>query len=256
MPPSDGTHYRESGSGPPIVLIHGVGASLEMWEPVAARLERAHRVPRYDMIGHGGSVKPPGPYRLADFVAQLHRLVRHLDLPPFILAGFSMGGLVAQGFALAHPDRLARLVLLNTVYDRSADESAAVQARVQDVLSGGFAASVEAAIERWFTPAFRAAQPETVEAVRRQMFANDLAAYAAAYQVFATADAELAPHVRRISTPTLVVTGSDDRRSTAAMAETLARRLPYGRCHIITGQRHMTPLEVPELIAELIAQDS
>ena len=255
MPEVDGTHYRESGHGLPIVLIHGVGACLEMWEPVAAQLDRSHRVLRYDMLGHGGSAKPPGPYRLTDFVDQLRRLVTHLELPPFVLAGFSMGGLVAQGFALAYPARLARLVLLNTVFERSAEERAAVAARVQEVLRGGFEASVEAAIERWFTPDFRAAQPDIVESVRRQMLANDLAAYAAAYQVFATADAELAPEVGRIPTPTLVVTGAEDRRSTAAMAEALVRRMPHARCRIVPGQRHMTPLEVPDLTANLIAQD-
>lgn len=252
----DGTHYRESGSGPPVMLVHGVGASLEMWEPVAAQLDRRHRVIRYDMLGHGASAKPPGPYRLAEFVDQLHRLAGDLDLPRFILAGFSMGGLVAQGYALDHPERLARLVLLNTVFDRDAAERAAIDGRVRDVMGGGFAASVEAAIERWFTPDFRTARPEVVESMRRQMLANDLPAYGAAYQLFATADRELAGEIGRIVTPTLIVTGAEDRRSTANMAAAMGRLLPRGRCHIIPGQRHMTPLELPERIAEMIAGPS
>jgi pimeloyl-ACP methyl ester carboxylesterase len=79
-----------------VVLIHGVGADLEMWEPVAERLAPLHDVVRYDMLGHGASAKPPGPYRLDDFVDQLRRLVEGLGLERFVLAGFSMGGLVAQ----------------------------------------------------------------------------------------------------------------------------------------------------------------
>jgi (E)-2-((N-methylformamido)methylene)succinate hydrolase len=249
----DGTHYRRSGAGTPIVLIHGVGADLEMWEPVAERLAPRHDVVRYDMLGHGASAKPPGPYRLDDFVGQLRRLADELDLRKFVLAGFSMGGLVAQGFALAAPDRVERLILLNTVFDRSPQERAAVEARVREVVNGGHAAGIAAALERWFTPAFRAARPEVIVGIGRRMETNDLPAYAAAYGLFAGADRELAGRVAGIAVPTMVVTGAEDQRSTAAMAMAMAARLPHGRCHIIPGQRHMTPLEVPDLVAELIA---
>ena len=249
----DGTHYRRSGAGTPVILIHGVGADLEMWEPVAERLAPRQDVVRYDMLGHGASAKPPGPYRLDDFVGQLRRLGDELALPKFVLAGFSMGGLVAQAFALAAPDRVERLVLLNTVFDRSPQERAAVEARVHDVVNGGHEAGIAAALERWFTPAFRAARPEVVADIGRRMATNDLPAYAAAYSLFAGADRDLARRIADIAVPTTVVTGADDQRSTAAMAMAMAARLPRGRCHIIAGQRHMTALEVPELVAELIA---
>jgi (E)-2-((N-methylformamido)methylene)succinate hydrolase len=250
----DGTHYRRSGSGSPVVLVHGVGADLEMWEAVAERLAPTHDVVRYDMLGHGASVKPRGTYRLDDFVDQLRRLADGLDLRKVVLAGFSMGGLVAQGFALAAPARVERLVLLNTVFDRSPQERAAVEARVRDVLNGGHEAGIAAALERWFTPAFRAARPEVVAGIRGRMESNDLAAYAAAYGLFATADRELAARIGSIEIPAVVVTGAEDQRSTAAMALAMAERLPRGRCHILRGQRHMTPLEVPELVAALIAE--
>ena len=249
----DGTHYRRSGSGAPIVLVHGVGADLEMWEPVAERLAPLHDVVRYDMLGHGASAKPPGPYRLDHFIEQLRHLAAGLDLRKFVLAGFSMGGLVAQAFALAAPSRVERLVLVNTVFDRSPQERAAVEARVREVFSGGHEAGIAAALERWFTPAFHAARPDVVAGVRRRMERNDLAAYGAAYGLFATADRELAKRIGDIMIPTTVLTGADDRRSTAAMAMAMAERFPRGRCHVIPGQRHMTPLEVPDLVAAVIA---
>jgi pimeloyl-ACP methyl ester carboxylesterase len=248
-----GTHYRRSGSGRPIILVHGVGADLEMWEPVATRLGRDHDVLRYDMQGHGASAKPPGPYRLDDFVDQLRGLADGLGLSTFGLAGFSMGGLVAQAFALAAPARVERLVLLNTVFDRSPEERAAVEARVREVLNGGHEAGIAAALERWFTPAFRSSRPEAVDAIRGRMETNDLPAYAAAYGLFAAADRPLAARIGDIAVPTTVATGAEDQRSTAAMAIAMAARLPRGRCVIIPGQRHMTPLEVPDLVADLIA---
>ena len=111
---SGGTHYRRSGSGAPVVLIHGVGADLEMWEPVAERLAPAHDVVRYDMLGHGASAKPLGPYRLDDFVDQLRRLVDALGVERFVLAGFSMGGLVAQELYARFPEKVAALALVCT----------------------------------------------------------------------------------------------------------------------------------------------
>ena len=246
----EGTRVRVEGAGDPVVLIHGVGLDLAMWDGVAAALSAHHRVIRYDMLGHGDSAKPAGPYRLADIVAQLAGIGDALGLAQFDLAGFSMGGLVAQGFAIKHPDRIRRMALLNTVYKRSAEERAAIAARVKDVGSGGFASSIDAAIERWFTPAFRATKPDVVESVRRHMFTNDLQAYANAYAVFATADAELEDVVAGIACPTLVMTGADDQRSTARMAEALAARIPRGTYEIIPGQRHLTPLEVPDRLAE------
>lgn len=249
----DGTRYRRSGTGKSVVLIHGVGADLEMWEPVANQLACEHDVLRYDMQGHGASTKPPGPYALNDFVQQLRRLVDGLRVQRFTLAGFSMGGLVAQGFALAEPARLERLVLLNTVYDRSSQERAAVEGRVREVLDGGLGASISAAIDRWFTPDFRARRPEVIAAIRRRMETNDVRAYAAAYSVFATADRDLSGRIGEITAPTMVATGADDQRSTPAMAVKMAALLKSGCCRILPGQRHMTPLEVPEVVAALIA---
>ncbi|WP_374653541.1 alpha/beta fold hydrolase [Dongia sp.] len=249
----DGTRFAVTGSGRPLILVHGVGMDLSMWQPLAVHLARHRQVIRYDMIGHGASPKPPGPYRLADFVAQLQRLADTLNLSRFDLLGFSMGGLVAQGFAVTHAARLDRLILLNTVYRRSQAERDAVFKRVSDVLDGGFPASVDTAIDRWFTPGFRIRHPETVDAVRRHMLSNDLGAYAAAYRVFAAGDAELADTAARIKTATLVMTGSDDQRSTAAMAAALVADLPLGQLAILPGQRHLTPIECPgELAARIL----
>lgn len=245
----DGTRVASLGAGTPLVLVHGVGMDLTMWRPLAALLADRFQVICYDMVGHGASPKRPGPYSLSDFVAQLGRLADACDLRRFDLLGFSMGGLVAQGFAAAHGVRLDHLVLLNTVYRRSGTERDAILGRVAAVLDGGFADSVEAALDRWFTPAFRTQHPATIDSIRRLMLRNDLNAYAAAYRVFATADAELAGTAAGIATPTLVLTGSDDQRSTVAMARALAGDLPRGRLAILPGQRHLTPLECPEVLA-------
>ena len=235
----------------PVVFVHGVGLDHTMWDDVVSLLPD-FRVVCYDMIGHGVAAASEGPYRLADFVDQLDVLAETDGLAQFDLVGFSMGALVALGYAAAHPGRVRRMVLLNSVYDRTLAEREAVIERVADVRTGGYADSIEQAVERWFSPQFTAAHAEVVHAVRDRLHRNDPRAYADAYEVFATADAELVHLAPCIHVPTLVVTGSDDTRSTPAMTLLLADALPAGAAHVIPGARHLTPLECPQTVAALI----
>jgi pimeloyl-ACP methyl ester carboxylesterase len=222
-----------------------------MWLPVMAALARRRTI-AYDMIGHGRAAKPAGPYTLDTFVEQLGAVVDALDCD-IDLVGFSMGALVAQGLALSdRSSRIRRIVLLNGVYDRSSDERRAILDRVAEVREHGLATTIEPAIERWFTPSFAQARPDVIESVRQRLLDNDERAYADAYEVFATADAELAGRVGAIAAPTLIVTGIGDQRSTPAMAEALATALPNGRSMILNRLRHLTPLEAPKIVAGLI----
>ena len=245
----DGTHLRATGAGAPLVLIHGVGIDLEIWEPLVPRLQPGRRLIRYDMRGHGLSAKPPGPYRLDDFVDQLDRLATALGLDRFDLAGFSMGGLVAEAFTARFPARVRRLGLLHTVHDRSAAERAAIAGRLAQVEAGDLDNSLAAALERWLTPAFRAAHPEAAAVIEQRMRTNDPAAYLASYRVFATADAEVLAVIERIRCPTLVLTAEHDTGSTPAMARALAARLPGATLTILPGLRHLSLLEAPEQVA-------
>jgi pimeloyl-ACP methyl ester carboxylesterase len=238
-------------TGPPLVLVHGVGLDHTMWLPMMSALPHRRTV-AYDMIGHGCASKPAGPYTLDTFVEQLSRVVDALDFD-IDLVGFSMGALVAQGFALTAGDsRIRRMVLLNGVHGRTSGEREAIVDRVAAVRAGGFAASVEPALQRWFTPAFATDHPDVMDSVREQLLQNDTRAYADAYEVFATADSALANRSGAITVPTLVATGSDDQRSTPAMAMALADALPDARATILPGLRHLTPLEAPNVIAELV----
>jgi len=111
-------HLRDTGprDAPVIVLLHGSNASLHTWDAWAARLEDRYRVIRFDQIGHGlTGPNPTRDYRAAAFVDTLDRVVRKLGVARFALAGNSMGGGVAWRYALAHPDRVTALVLVDSV---------------------------------------------------------------------------------------------------------------------------------------------
>ena len=109
-------HVRDEGKrdGPVLVLLHGSNASLHTWEPWVARLKDKYRIISLDQIGHGlTGPNPAGKYDGDAFVATLDALMVKLGISKFALAGNSMGGFVAWEYALAHPDKLTHLVLID-----------------------------------------------------------------------------------------------------------------------------------------------
>ena len=107
------TALLESGEGPPVVLLHGQGGWSGMWLPVVADIKATHRVIAADLPGLGGSELPDGPPDAARVLAWLDALVRHTCPAPPALVGASLGASIAARFAIAHPDRVSRLVLVD-----------------------------------------------------------------------------------------------------------------------------------------------
>lgn len=246
------TAYEVSGSGSAVVLIHGVGLDRTMWLPLAARLAREHTVVCYDLAGHGESGSGALGINLDGFAAQLERLLDHLDLRRVTLVGFSLGALIARRFALTRPDRLARLVLISSVFQRRPEQIAAVRSRVEQATAEGPASIIDAAIDRWFTPAFMARDADTIERIRVRLQRNNREDFLAAYGLFAAPEDACSEDLRRISCPALVTTGALDSGSTPAMARALAATLGNGRAVILPDLAHMAPVEGADAMAQLL----
>src|SRR5262252_3324744 len=107
-------HYRDEGSGLPLVLLHGTGASLHTWQGWSAVLRRQLRVIRMDLPGFGlTGPEPSGDYSSAQYVRFLEQVADKLGLRRFHLAGSSLGGLIAWRYAAAHPELVGRLILID-----------------------------------------------------------------------------------------------------------------------------------------------
>ncbi|MBF8187690.1 alpha/beta fold hydrolase [Nonomuraea sp. K274] len=233
----------------PTMLIHGVGSDLTRWDPVVAPLAANGTVVRYDLRGHGASMKPPGPYDIADFVADHMRLMSELGIERANVVGFSLGGLIAQAVALRHPDVVEKLVILSAVAGRTEEQRAAALERLRAVEDGGPALVADGGA-RWYTDDFRARHPEVVRAHLERFVRNDPAAYTAAFRVLATTD--LIDELHRITAPTLVMTGSLDVGSPPAMAEAMHDRIPGSRLMIVEGVKHAILEEAPDVVATTI----
>lgn len=244
------TAYRSEGDGPPLVLVHGMGLNLAMWDWQMPFLTPHFRTVRYDLLGHGASDKPVKDYSLDDFVDQLARLTDGLGLGRFALAGFSLGGLIVQAFALAHPDSISALAILCAGHDRSDAERASMLDRLALAERDGHTATVDMALERWFTEEFAQRQPDIIETVRRWMTDNDPAVYPRIYKVLATGDKPLARAIAGIACPTLVLACEEDHGNSPAMAQRMAELIPNARAAIVPGLKHMGLAEDPDAVAK------
>lgn len=241
--------YRREGAGAPVILVHGVGANLESWDAIAERLVSNSTVLRADLRGHGKSGRMTD-CEMSDFVADVFALADEQGLSDFALVGFSLGGLIAQCCALDAPGRLNKMVLISTVARRTPEERTRVIERTKLLARDGVRAVTGAAAERWFTPDFKAGNPERVAQRLEELAANDPQSYLAAYRVFGLADEGLP--LSDIRTPTLIMTGEDDPGSNPRMSRLLHDEIEGSQLEILPGLRHSVLLEAPGLIADRI----
>ncbi len=245
-------NYRIDGSGEPLVCIHGVGSSLEAWSCVVERLKDSFTILTFDLRGHGQSSRVKGRYEIDDFVNEALVLADKAGFSRFNLAGFSLGGLIAQRLALTHLDRLHRLVLLSTVAGRTPDERTRVLERLAALRAGTPADHHNASLSRWLTEAFQAANPEIIARLRQRDAENDPECYAAAYRVLAETD--FGGFLDQIRCPTLIATGEDDAGSNPRMARYMHERIPGSTLSILPGLRHSILIEAPDTVANLMRE--
>jgi (E)-2-((N-methylformamido)methylene)succinate hydrolase len=234
---------------PALILLHGVGLNQSIWAAQIREFSDTHRVITYDLLGHGDETRRGTV--LADWVAQLENRADALGLQKFSLLGFSFGGMIAQGYAAKHENRIDRLILVSTVYDRSDADRVGVLARLELAKRQGPQAIISAALARWFSPT---ANPELLARYDTLLRGNDASAFLAAYECFATADKELNGALANFHRPTLIITGELDTGSTLAMAQKLASVIPDAECYIVPGGRHMMPVEMPEMVNPVLSR--
>lgn len=243
-------HYRTAGQATalPLLLVNSLGTDARIWDAVIEPLAARYRVISYDKRGHGLSDAPPAPYALDDHVADLRALADHLGLDRFALAGVSVGGLIAQGFATAHPERLGALVLCDTA--AKVGTAQLWNARIAAVTGKGIASISGAILERWFSRAFREARPAEFAGWRNMLERCPVEGYAGTCA--ALRDADLRRAVGKIDLRTLAVVGEQDGSTPPELVRELVGMLHNARLEIIPGAGHLPMIEQPDRFAELV----
>lgn len=248
MRASDGTAYDLNGdaSAPPIVLIHGLGLHRGMWAPYVEALAADYRVLSYDLYGHGESARPPATPSLTVYSEQLVRLMDEVGMTSAAIVGFSLGGMINRRLAMDHGERVAGLAIIASPHERGDAGQAELEQRARDSVAGP-AATLDAAIERWFTPGFRDENPDYIAQIRADILRNDPKVFGECRWVLANGVRELIRPTPAITHETLVMTAEHDSGSTPAMARAIASEIEGADAVVIPDLKHMGLVERPDL---------
>lgn len=239
------------GQGPLVVLSHALGCDLTMWDGVAAALQDRYTVLRYDQRGHGQTPATEGAYSMDDLADDAAELIRAQGAGPVHFVGLSMGGMTAQALAARHPELVRSIVIANSAASYNEAARAMWQTRIDTVRANGVPPIADGALQRWFTPEFRADQvnggAERVAKLRAVLEATQALPYAAACA--AVAAIALDEGNARITCPTLVIAGSRDEATPPAMSQAIADRIPGAQLASLDAA-HLSAVEQPEAFAQ------
>lgn len=244
-------NYRQTGDGPPVVLLHPVGMRLEFWNDVAVRLAKDHCVIAVDMRGHGNSDASDAPFSLDDLASDIVELLEERKLPPAIVVGCSMGGMVAMGMALLAPQLVSGLVVSNTNHAIDENGRVVMQQRAQAAREN-FRVTIPPTIERWFAPAFRSAYPSRVRQVQDWLLANDPEIVAKSWE--AIAGLNYGERLKNVACPVAALAGELDPASPPATMKRVAAAFPHGVYREIGGAGHFAPIERPDAFVEAVRE--
>jgi 3-oxoadipate enol-lactonase len=242
--------YERVGQGPDLTLLHSVGLSTRAgWRAQVPALARHFTVLTYDFRGLGESKRGGEPLGVATYVRDLAELLRQLGIVQTALMGVSLGGFVAQAFALEHPQKVAALVLVSTTSKIYEGHAGRRTERNEKIRRHGMAAAAAHQLDSHFPENFAAANPDVMAWYREHYLANDPANYIEIMDDLGRFDS--AARLGQIRCPALIVAGSDDASSVAGRApldsaNTLHRLIADSELAVIDGAFHYPQIDHAE----------
>ena len=244
-------YFEEAGAGPAVVLIHGFTLDTRMWDDQFLPLAVNHRVVRYDLRGFGKSAVPTG--ERYSHVADLRALLDHLHIEQATLVGLSKGGGVALDFALAHPQRVLGVALIDSILGGFA-WSAAGKARDEAVWVAARAGGIAAAKASWLAhPLFAPAMRQPAVAARLAQIIDDYSGWH-----FFNDDPEermrppAATRLDELTVPVLVLVGDQDLPDFVEIAAIIGAQVPQSRTLVLPGAGHMANMEAPAAVTHAL----
>lgn len=239
-----------SGRSAAIVLVHGLGGSLNSWwAQLAACEERGYRAIAYDQRGAGLSSKPPGPYSVDLWAQDLVRLIEALEVERPILVGHSVGCMTCQWASVELEDRAAGLVTIGGALAWRREAGPVFEERVRLARAGRMDEIAETVVGTGLSEERRRSDPVLAGLFRDLIASNDAQPYAE-WSAATAAGRMVDPG--RVACPVLACCGEHDPVTPPSFAQAIADAVPNGRTAVVDGAAHWCQLEAPEAVNEIL----
>ena len=237
---ASGTFYvlNQKEQSIPIVFIHGVGLTYEIWQPQLDFFTNYSTL-AYDILGHGKSSLKKQNISFDDFSDQLINLIDELNFQKIHLVGFSIGSLIARNFATKFNDRLQSLVLLGSIYKRTEQQQKIVNERFNQAKKELKLSKL--ALKRWFTDKYLENNPDTYDKISSILSSNNMANFIKVYELFVNHKND--EDFEKITVNTLITTGENDIGSTIEMSQELNKIIKNSQLKIIKNGKHLCGIE-------------
>ena len=236
--------YESIGEGLPVVFVHGLGGTSNVWSAQRIGLQKAYRVITLDLPGSGRSSKHEQTYSMTRWAEQIDALAGQLGLDPFVLVGHSMATILAQNFAARFSQRVRGLVLCGPLTEPPPPAKEAFVKRAETVLREGMLGVADQVL----AGALSAGTRESISAMpglfREMLLSHDAPSYAA--QCHALIGASAKAHQASVRCPTLILVGDQDAVTPMANCRAIAAAVPKARIRVIPSTAHLTMAERPE----------
>jgi len=240
--------YSIEGSGPPLFLIHGIGAARNTWRFAMPVLREHFTVITYDLRGHGLSPMPQNEFGLDELVADLERVRERTDIEKAHFAGHSLGGMIGPAYARKYPDRVLSLGVLSTAAFRTQDDSDKVMGVVKAMERDGIPQILRTLTNRWFTDQFIEGNAKIVEDRLKQVIETNADVFLNVFRIYASV--EMSPWLHEVEHPSLVLTGENDGGCNPRLNKQIAEAMPNSELVILENYKHSLLLEAGEIVAE------
>lgn len=246
-------NYEEAGSGFPLVLIHGLNGDLTGWALAMPEFSKYYRTIALDVRGHGGTSKPDQPYSIKGFSEDLHEFMGKMQIDQAHILGLSMGGVIAQQFALDHAEMIRSLILVST-FSYIDDHVRRAFIRLQTNLAqGGYPAFFDEVIRLAFTPQYIAANPGPIaELKEKRIRINSPVAIGRATE--ACLAFNLKAQISKIKIPTLIVSGREDVFTPIHLAEQTHQSIRGSAWKILEEVGHNLYLEKSSDLSRIVLE--
>ena len=224
----------------PIVFIHGVGLTKEIWEP-QINFFKEHNTLTYDLLGHGKTPLKKSQVSFKDFSDQLLNLINELNFSKIHLVGFSLGALIARHFASEYSGRLSSLIIHGSIYKRTEDQKGVVNNRFE-VAKTNSPGSKHSAIRRWLSEDFIKKNPNIYKKIYSNLEKNNPKDFLKCYELFVNYNDDDSM-IKKINVNTLITTGENDVGSTSEMSKNLSKMIQNSKFVEIRKGKHLCGIE-------------